>query len=280
MSVRATLSHRLPALTPAVLGTAALIAVVIGAVQHPRGDPASTAALAVGPGSHVPIPGLAFDGTPEPAPTPVPTPTPEPRRLPASPAGLRLWSDGDSTSYFMTVALFREWEDRAGVPVRAADYKISSGLWRDDFFDWPAYIASEMATYDPDVAVFMVGANDANQVSSYVEYAERVGRVMDLMYREGRIVVWMGQPCMGNPSLAATIPAINRVFQEQAALRPWVVYIDTWSITSSPDGSYAQYLPDETGVEQMMRYSDGIHFTGAGGRLLARAVLAALFPAE
>ncbi len=280
VSAFGALSSRLHIVTPAALGAAAFLAVGISALQHSDGDARPNVAVAVGTGSHLAIPGLAFDGTPEPTPTPLPEPTPGPGPLPAGPAGLRLWSDGDSTSYFMTDALFREWESRAGIPVRAADYKISSGLWRDDFFDWPAYIASEMAAYDPDVAVFMVGANDANQVSSHQEYAARVGRVMDLMHREGRVVVWLGQPCMGNASLAASIPAVNRIFQEQAALRPWVVYVDTWSLTSSSDGSCPRYLPGESGALQEMRTSDGIHFTGAGGRRLALAVLAALFPAE
>ncbi len=282
MSALAAVSHRFHVLSLAAIGSAAILAIGVSVLQdhdaHPRRNVASA-------GSHsggvsLPVPGLAFDGTPEPTPTPAPTPTPEPSRLPASPQGLRLWSDGDSTSYFMTEALFAEWAARGGIPVRGADYKVSSGLWRDDFFDWPAYIQAEMATYDPDVAVFMVGANDANQVSSHELYAARVGRVMDLMYREGRVVVWVGQPCMGNESLAATVPAVNRVFQEQAATRPWVVYVDTWALTSWSDGSYSQHLPDDSGVEQMIRYPDGIHFTGAGGRRLAMGVLTALFSSD
>ncbi len=292
MSAFAAFSHRSHILSLAVIGSAALLAVGVSVLEHRDPHPRSNVALAssgnVGVslassgqvGVSLAVPGLAFDGTPEPTPTPVPPPTPVPRRFPASPQGLRLWSDGDSTSYFMTEALFAEWAARGGNPVRGADYKISSGLWRDDFFDWPAYIQSEMAMYDPDVAVFMVGANDANQVSSDEGYAARVGRVMDLMYREGRVVVWMGQPCMGNESLAATVPAVNRIFQEQAASRSWVVYVDTWALTSWSDGSYSQYLPDETGAEAMIRYADGIHFTGAGGRRLAMGVLAALFPPD
>lgn len=223
------------------------------------------------------IASLAFDGTPEPPPTPVPTPTPVPRTLPASPEGLRLWSDGDSTSYFMTVALMAEWAARGGIPVRVPDYKISSGLWRPDFFDWPTYIQSEMAAYDPDVVVFMVGANDANQITSYEEYGARVGRVMDLMHRPGRIVIWVGQPNMGRPDLAASVPAVNQVFQEQSASRPWVMYLDTWVLTSWSDGTYAVALPDETGIDQLLRGTDGVHFTSAGGRRLALGVLATLF---
>lgn len=282
MSALAAASRRFHVLSLGAIGSAAILAVGVSVLQDRDAHPLRSVASAGSnsPGISLPVPGLAFDGTPEPTPTPAPPPTPEPSRLPASPQGLRLWSDGDSTSYFMTEALFAEWAANGGIPVRRADYKISSGLWRDDFFDWPSYIQSEMAIYDPDVAVFMVGANDANQVSSYDEYAARVGRVMDLMYREGRVVVWVGQPCMGNDSLAATVPAVNRVFQEQAGIRPWVVYVDTWALTSWSDGTYSQYLPDGAGTEEMLRYADGIHFTGAGGRRLALGVLAALFSSD
>lgn len=283
MSVAAP-SRSLRLASLAAMGLAALAPVAASLVSH--GDRAPVRYVAAASFSEaapqpvftgVLVASLAFDGTPEPPPTPVPTPTPVPRALPASPEGIRLWSDGDSTSYFMTVALMAEWAARGGTPVRSPDYKISSGLWRPDFFDWPAYIQSEMATYDPDVVVFMVGANDANQVTSYEEYGARVGRIMDLLRRDGRIVIWMGQPNMGRADLAASIPAVNRVFQEQAATRPWVIFVDTWALTSWSDGTYASALPDETGIEQAIRGPDGVHFTTAGGRRLALGALAALF---
>jgi hypothetical protein len=222
------------------------------------------------------VAGLAFDGTPEPTPTPTPTPTPPPARL-QSAAGVRIWSDGDSTSYFVTVALFQEWAALGGIPVRGPDYKISSGLVRQDFFDWPAYLAAEMQRYDPDVVVFMVGANDANQVRSEEEYAARVGAVMDLLQRPGRTVVWVGQPNMGRPDLAASVPRVNAIFRAQAALRPWVLFIDTWELTSAPDGSYAEALPNADGTWEVIRAGDGVHLTPAGGRRIARAIIAALF---
>lgn len=269
----------------AAIGMAALAAITVSVITDRGRSPAGFAAAASNQLAYQPltgttgllIPSLAFDGTPEPPPAPLPTPTPVPRQLPASAEGLRLWSDGDSTSYFMTTALFAEWSNRGGVPVRQADYRISSGLWRPDFFDWPAFIQSEMALYDPDVAVLMLGANDANQITSYAEYAARVGRTMDLLYREGRIVVWVGQPNMGRSDLAASIPAVNRVFQEQAAARPWVIYVDSWTLTSWSDGTFAAALPDASGLDQVLRGSDGVHFTTAGGRRLALGVLAALF---
>lgn len=220
--------------------------------------------------------GLAADGTPEPIPTPTPTPTPLPARL-ASAAGLRIWSDGDSTSYFVTVALFQEWAALGGLPVRGPAYQLSTGLVRQDFFDWPAYLASEMQRYDPDVVVLMLGANDANQIRSADAYAARVGAVMDQLRRPGRVVVWVGQPNMGRPDLAATIPQVNAIFQAQASLRPWVLWVDTWALTSGLDGSYAASLPNEDGTWEVIRTDDGVHLTPQGGRRIALAIVAALF---
>lgn len=259
-----------------------MMAVAVSAIEgeSPSRDAVAADLTASSPTS-LRFPSLAFDGTPEPLPTPAPTPVPAPR--PASLEGLRLWSDGDSTSYFMTVALFSIAANQGGIPVRTADYKISSGLQNTVFFDWRSYISSEMALYDPDVAVFMVGANDALQIRSYEDYASRVGAIMDLMRRPGRRVIWVGQPNMQpnpalgyNPALAGAIPPLNQVFSSEAAKRPWVTYVDCYALTSFSEGSYADSLPDENGVEQALRAADGIHFSLAGGRRLALGVVAAL----
>jgi hypothetical protein len=182
----------------------------------------------------------------------------------------------------MTVAIYAQALAAGGTPVERADYKISTGLLNTAFFDWPEFIGQEMAAYNPDIAVFMVGANDAMQIRSYDDYAARVGALMDLMYRTGRVVVWVGQPNMQpnpefgyNPALVDRIPAINEVFRSEAAKRSWVVYVDAWALTSWSDGTYAPALPDENGVDQALRAADGIHFTPAGGRRLALAALAA-----
>ncbi|MGE5597348.1 MAG: GDSL-type esterase/lipase family protein [Hyphomicrobiales bacterium] len=228
------------------------------------------------------VPGVARDGTPAPptpTPTPSPTPTPTPRTAP-NPAGLKVWSHGDSTSYFMSVAFLDMMRALGSVAVQGtADYKISSGLESTSPFDWPSFLQEQMATYDPDAVVFMLGANDAVGGIDYESYSAKVGAVMDLLKRPGRTVLWVGQPNFDptlRPDLVQYAPQVNRVFQEQASLRPWVVYVDTWWITSDASGNYQQYLPDENGVVQQMRAADGVHLTAAGGRLVARAVVNAL----
>lgn len=223
---------------------------------------------------------LAYDGTPEPPP---PAPTPEPGPLTGgSPEGLRLWSHGDSTSYFMTVALYQIWRDQGGVPVAGADYKVSTGLARPDYFDWPGFVAAEMARYDPDVAVLMVGGNDIMQMGNPETYRARVATVMDLMEREGRVVVWMGQPNFGpgREEMAQRVRDLNAIFAEEAAKRPWVVFVDTYALTSWSDGSFAWEQTDVFGNLVKIRHEDGVHFTSAGGRHLAVGVMGALFGAK
>lgn len=223
--------------------------------------------------------GLAYDGTPEPLPTPTPTPTPTPGPArPASAEGLRLWSHGDSTSYWVTVALYELWRNEGGIPVAAADYKISSGLANATFFDWPNFASAEMARYDPDVAVVMLGGNDILQMGNRSTYAGRVGRMMDNMYREGRLVVWLGQPNFGpgHEDMAARVHDLNAVFQEEAEKRSWVLYVDTFWLTSWSDGSFAWEQPNVYGTYVKIRHEDGIHFSSAGGRHIAVAVMAAI----
>jgi hypothetical protein len=229
--------------------------------------------------------GIARDGTPvtpTSTPTSSPTPTPIAKRHPTSVAGLRVWADGDSTSYFVSVAVLSMLGQEGAIQVQdAPEYKISSGLMNPGYFDWPAYLAEEMARTQPDVVVFMLGANDAVWSPSAESYRPHVAAVMDELEAPGRVVVWVGQPHMGvEPSgrdLSPAVLVINQVAEEEAAKRPWVIYVDTWALTSDGAGNYAQDLPDENGVLQAIRGDDGIHLSSEGGRRIARAVIASLF---
>jgi hypothetical protein len=127
----------------------------------------------------------------------------------------------------------------------------------------------------------MIGAIDAVVRPELGSYAATVGAVMDSLQREGRIVAWVGQPIMDpaiRPELNEVIPGLNSVYAAEAAKRPWVVYVDAWSLTTDANGNYAAYLPDENGVVQQVRSTaDGVHLTSAGGHRIALGVMAAVF---
>ena len=49
--------------------------------------------------------------------------------------------------------------------------------------------------------------------------------------------------------------------------------MSTWTALADENGSYAEYLEDENGDMTLMRASDGIHLTRAGGDRMAGVVL-------
>ncbi len=51
---------------------------------------------------------------------------------------------------------------------------------------------------------------------------------------------------------------------------PEAVYLDTYSLFSDRDGKYTRTV-DVDGRTQVVRTDDGVHFTAAGGDLIARA---------
>lgn len=204
----------------------------------------------------------------------------------AAPEPLRLWVGGDSTAVYMGAALANVAASSGGT-VTGQKYTISSGLSRPDFFDWPDYLAGELAQAQPNVVVLMVGANDAQGVVTpdghavsttplspewRAAYSERVGATMETMAAPGRLVVWVGQPVMGPPEYNDRMRVLSAIFREQAEVHPGVLFVDSYALFADTDGQFQVSLVED-GSPVTMRTSDGIHFTTAGGAYLAAAVM-------
>lgn len=222
-------------------------------------------------------------------PTPLPpTPTPAPQGPPSF-AQLRLWVGGDSLAAFLCENLVPD-ATAKGAAFADAEWKISTGLARPDYFDWMAHLDEAIAADQPNVAVFMVGANDAQGITTLdgqavsvtpfdsdwtAAYAKRVGQAMDILSGDGRIGIWVGMPVMQDSEFAAKMQKINAIFEAEAARHPRVIYIDAWKLLSA-DNAFALDLPDANGTPTRMRAEDGVHLTSAGGEFLAQAVLKAI----
>lgn len=197
---------------------------------------------------------------------------------------LRLWVGGDSVAGYLSIEMVNIAGD-LGVINAHGHYKISTGLSRPDYYDWPAHLAEDMAQFDPQVVIFMVGANDdqplsvGNDVYPFgsdqwrTEYARRVGGVMDMLVGQHRLVFWVGQPVMQSHDFNDRMAVMNSIYQAQAASRPDVTFIDSRPTFADSGGGYAEYLPEAGGGLTEMRASDGIHLSPQGGTRLARTVL-------
>ncbi len=203
-------------------------------------------------------------------------------RNPLSPLDpLRLWIGGDSLAGSLGPSL-GEITAKTGVVQPVFFSKVSSGLGSPDFFDWPKRGGEEMFKLNPEVAVFIIGANDFAVVEKdpatwRPEYEQLVEQMMTLLIGEGRTVFWVGAPVFDD-NRSEKILQVNQVFQDVAARHPEVVYVDAYALFSTPDGQFTPFLPTADGETARVRADDGVHFTPEGGDVLAEYVFAQLDP--
>jgi hypothetical protein len=170
------------------------------------------------------------------------------------------------------------------------DYRISTGLVRPDFFNWPAQLQSQVKAFDPGAVAVMFGANDNQPVQTASgdiyqfgsdgwkkEYRKRVEDAVALMFQGGvRRIYWIGQPIMPSGSYNNQIKLMNDIYASVAETTFGVDYIDAYKLLSNGSGQYSQYLPDASGRMQQVREQDGEHLTYAGGLRIAQAVVDAI----
>lgn len=209
------------------------------------------------------------------------------RRQPTAEAPLRLWIGGDSQMGVPGQSLVRR-AVASGLITTALDVRVSTGLGRPDYFDWPAHLDRTLADWRPDAVVVLFGANDHLAVSTpsgfagfgtpawESEYRARVAATMDLLGQRAARVYWLGQPVARDGDYSARMAHLDQIYAQEAAGRPWVTYLSTWELLSAPGGGYSAYLPDASGQQELVRERDGIHLTRAGGDRVADLVMAAL----
>jgi hypothetical protein len=236
-------------------------------------------------GSSIPV-DSATDGT-EPESTLAPTDTEPVNTGPATaadPATGFIVGDSDAGTFgpYLQTLL-----DGTGIVETSLDYKVSSGLARPDFFDWPAEIDRKLPEVNPDIVVATFGGNDAqglsvgsgefiigdpvaNEAEWSEEYQRRVGAAMDQLMEGGRTLIWVGIPNDDNPEVTARMAIQDQAAKAAAAERPDVIFIDTWTRFSGRDGGWAEFVIDpRDGEGKDVRADDGFHLNQTGAEILA-----------
>ncbi|MDQ1431396.1 MAG: uncharacterized protein QOF40_1998 [Actinomycetota bacterium] len=187
---------------------------------------------------------------------------------------LRLWVGGDSLAGSLGPSL----GTIAGATGVVQPYffsRVSSGLADPGFFDWPAHATTEMATINPEIVAFIIGANDWTTVSGdawKAGYTQKVDDMMKELIGPGRTVYWLGSPTLKDPKMDAAVVEVNAIASEVAKQHPEVHYIDVYKLFSNAEGKFASDLPDETGKVVTMRAGDGVHLSMDGADYLARTL--------
>jgi hypothetical protein len=162
--------------------------------------------------------------------------------------------------------------------------RIATGLCSPSRFDWPAAAPGIGEGERGSIAVVMFGANDRPPVrihghvdarleaSFCTSYGGHVRVIADALMKYCAAVVWVGHPIVRDPLYADDMALLNRLYAEQsmAAGADW---FPSWPLFVDTDGNFAPYGKGTDGETTRLRADDGVHLTGAGYDVLARALL-------
>jgi uncharacterized protein len=164
------------------------------------------------------------------------------------------------------------------------DARTSTGLARNDYFNWPYQLALNIRSYRPTIVVALFGGNDTQGFFVHgrgvlwgtpewkVQYRRRVSLVMNEVTRSGRPLIWVGMPIVASSDRNSGYRILNRIYQSEAKEHDGVAFVDAWSLFTDWRGRYATYLRAPNGSLERVREGDGFHLSAAGGNRFADAV--------
>jgi uncharacterized protein len=198
---------------------------------------------------------------------------------------LTIWTIGDSTAQALGQLL-----ENGLAPIPAVDTRTvsrtSTGLTRQDFYDWPAALPALLAEGAPDAVVVSMGDNDAQALmpagsTAYVdvpdpawlvEYERRLTAFVDQLTSAGSRVYLVGQPVMRDGTFNSRIAVVDAAYRNVAAADPEITYVDSKALLGDDAGAYTDRLPGAGGQMVQVRSSDGIHLSLEGARWMATVV--------
>ncbi|MGH2681309.1 MAG: DUF459 domain-containing protein [Actinomycetota bacterium] len=163
--------------------------------------------------------------------------------------------------------------------------RISTGLARPDYFNWPFTMRRIVDRFDPDLVIVMLGENDHQSLQDVrgdrvaqigtapwpAAYRDRVLAMMRIATSRGAKVVWAGLPISADVRLHPHSRRLNDIYEFSASISNDVAYFDAWNRFRDPEGGYTAYLREGKRVI-LIREGDGRHFNAIGYTLVARGI--------
>lgn len=218
------------------------------------------------------------NAAPKPAAAAAPPPPPPPETTKAEDAETILVV-GDFLAASLAKGLKDAYADNPMVDVTAAA-SGSSGLVRQDHYDWSKQLGPLIEANEPAVVVVMVGSNDRQPFSGKTgtlslrspewdaEYARRVGEIAEIVQKRQIPLVWVGAPPFKFDRMSEDMVYLNDIYR-QAAQKVSGEYVDVWEGFVDENDGFVYSGPGVDGQTVQLRNSDGITMTDAGDDKLA-----------
>ena len=198
---------------------------------------------------------------------------------PKDPKARKILVIGDFLASGLAWGLGQEFADEPKLAVIDKS-KESSGLVRDDYYDWNKSLPDILNGEKPDLVIVLLGANDHQQIRISSEhiaigsdvwektYTQRVEGIVDTLRVYGRPFFWMSALPMRSGSTAGDPTYLNEIYRPHVEAAGGT-FIDVWNGFTNADGQYIGWGPDKDGQVRQLRTADGINFTSAGRLKLA-----------
>ncbi|VAW19703.1 hypothetical protein MNBD_ALPHA12-1546 [hydrothermal vent metagenome] len=194
----------------------------------------------------------------------------------------RLAVFGDSMAIDLARALERAYRDDPNLAVLGFGVG-SSGFVRNDFFDWNAELAKQIASNSFDLALIIIGINDRQKINGAAplseawksNYRQRLDEFLRQLRQANKPAIWVGLPPMRAPTYSAAISKISSL-QMLASVAGGAEFVDIYERFIGQGGRFSSSGPDLSGQIVTMRKSDGIHFSNAGSDKLVFFIKQAL----
>ena len=157
----------------------------------------------------------------------------------------------------------------------------SSGIVRDDHYDWSAELGPIIDENKPAVVVVMLGANDRQEMrvgevrepkrsENWTKEYERRAEVIAGVVTERKLpLLWVGMPAFKNTTMSSDMLAYNDVYRSVAE-KAGGSFVDIWDGFVDENGAFITTGPDINGNPVRLRSGDnGVTMTRAGKRKVA-----------
>lgn len=155
----------------------------------------------------------------------------------------------------------------------------SSGLVREDYYDWQQELPKLLDETKPAALAVMIGANDRQQMElagngrfGSEEWMAEYGRRASALALAAGVrkvpLIWVGLPPFQSPSMTADAVTINRLLRA-AVEKSGGTFIDIWDGFADEAGKFVTTGSDINGKPVRLRGTDGIGISKAGKRKLA-----------
>lgn len=156
----------------------------------------------------------------------------------------------------------------------------SSGLVRDDYYDWPGQIAPLVDKEQPAAVVLMIGSNDRQQMRVgdtreqprtepwTKEYERRVTALAKNIRDKGVPLIWVGNLPFKSGAMSSDMIAFNDIYR-RIVTDLGGEFVDVWDGFVDEAGNFVANGPDMNGQPAQLRSSDGINVTRQGRRKIA-----------